>query len=910
MLQIKKIAGILSFISVSLFSWASCPSVLDVLNSNDVGEIKNLISQFSDCPDGQDSLALSYHKLGVLYNSIDLDSAIIFTKKGLEIRIQLFQNNPNIDLGKSYHNLGYFYVRTGQNKQAKKPLEQAIEIYKKLDSPRVINSYLELANVNVNLGEYELAENLYNLIIIEAKKNEDTLTLIRAQVNLGDLLNGKKEYRKAIDRLQEAMPYFLDFKESIEEPMCFHNMGKAYYFLNDYPKAISNYKKAIALYSALDICDEVAKSYSNLGSAYQKNGEDRLAFIALEKGLQKAKYCESAELIAQSYDNIGAYYLVKGDPEKALSYFQNSIKPLIPNFEPKTDLENPSKEQLLYALNKIDLLVYFSDKANALRQLYEKEKKSDYLNKALELYKLGDILIDQLRKEHSDEDTKLFWRKEVIPFYEEAIAICYQLKETQQAFFFFEKSKAILLLEALQSSDALASVPDSIRNTTYRLKKQLIEIREELKYENGSRRLNLLKKLVEIQRSFDVYTAEIAKLYPRYFDAKFGTEIIKLSDFQKDYLTANGRTSIHYFYGIKNVFVLKTNNQQTEIYNLGITKNIESEIRKFLTFFEKSAAIENAPQDFLEQSSKLYDLLLKPMSVTTASELIIFSDGALAYLPFEALISSPSNDLATASYLIKDCMTRYGYSATILSPPNSTLPAQSLQPAIAAFAPFAEKSINTNHPVLAFSNDELGSISKKVDGLYLKNQNASRSNFLINMSQYAVLHLSTHAFSSSTETKPNVVFADTALYLSELYSLDISANLVVLSACQTNIGQLSPGEGVMSLGRGFTYAGAKSLVSSLWNVNAMSTSNVLSKFYDAILNKVPKYEALHLAKKAYLEDESIPAYERSPYYWAGLVYYGDDQGVVLNQSKSNWFYGVTSIVLLLLAGGFLFWKYK
>ena len=163
MLNFKKIIGMLILNSASLFLISQCSEDLNVnstLKTNDIINVMELTIQLENCPDLQDSLALSFHKLGILYYSQrdDLDSCILFTEKGLGIRQKLFAEKPNIDLGKSYHNLGVFYAELRKNKIAQKQLENAIEVYKDLNESRLLRSYLELANVHRSIGEYEIAE--------------------------------------------------------------------------------------------------------------------------------------------------------------------------------------------------------------------------------------------------------------------------------------------------------------------------------------------------------------------------------------------------------------------------------------------------------------------------------------------------------------------------------------------------------------------------------------------------------------------------------------------------------------------------------------------------------------------------------------------------------------------------------
>ena len=916
MLNFKKIIGMLILNSASLFLWSQCPDDLNVniiLKTNDIEKVIELTSQLENCLDQQDSLAFSFHKLGILYYSQrdDLDSSILFTEKGLGIRQKLYAEKPNINLGKSYHNLGVFYAELTKNKMAQKHLEDAIDIYTNLNESRLIRSYIELANVHQAMGDFEVSKTYFNLVIQLAKKLDDQKRLAKAYSDLGWLLNEQKQYGDAIPLLEKAKIIFEENEMLLDLAACFENLSISNYYLGNLPEAINNVKNSIEIYRKTDNCSGEARAYNNLGIRYQEV-QNQLVFETLEKALSIAQSCNSKDIIAQSHDNLGEYYLAKKDYKKALSYFQKAIQALIPRFERKKDWHNPTKMDVELAYNKIDLLTYLGDKAKTLQLLASTENDSKYRSSALQLFELGDVVIDKLRKEHQDQDTKLFWRKEAIPFYENAIEVCYEMQDVERAFFFFEKSKAILLLEALQTSDALELIPDSLKNHILLLQQGLLKIKEDLENTNyvGAERESIIRELVGIQKEFEFEVKQLAKDYPKFYEVKFGTKVISLDEAKSEDAELFGKTSIHFFYGEENIYAITIYLQKAKLHQIGQTFSVEKEIRNLLSFFEKSSNIENAPNDFLQQSKKVYDILIAPLSIGTEEEVIIFSDGALTYLPFEALVIDESTDLASADYLIKNQMIYYGYSATIFSKLNK-YDQPSNKNSIVGFAPFADGSTNSKYATLAFSQDELGELSQQIQGVFLKNQAATKQYFLENSNQFSILHLSTHAFSSATESKPHIVFADTSLFLSELYGLEIPADLVVLSACQSNIGKLSPGEGVMSLGRGFTFAGSKSLVSSLWNVNAVSTSTILSDFYKNAQNKFSKYESLHAAKLAYLENENIPSYERSPYYWAGLIYYGDDGGVILKEkTNNNKFYGLLGLGMICFLIGFYFSRKK
>lgn len=920
MLNFKHLIGMKLFKKVNLlkvilflgFPFISNSQCLDTLNFEEIIQTENtkkilsLIERTKVCPKLKDSLAYSYHKLGTFfYFENNLDSAIIFTERALKIRKKLNEVNSKIDLGKTYNNLGVFYRKKNNFKLAIDRLQQAINVFKDIDSVRMLNSYVELAISYEGNGNLKQAKEICDLIIIEANKINSIEEKGKALVNYSKILNKQKDYSKSIKLSKRALDIYRSIKDLDNQAICHINLGLSYYKLGNYSDAIQNYLQTIKIYNYFGMTEELAIAQNNLAVSYQKNNQKQKSFKILNKALNNAQEINSKEIITQSYNNLGEYYISINDYSTALSNFQNSIKTLLPEFEPANDFINPLKRDVLLSINRVDLLTCLGDKAKTLHLISQSKKDPKYLSAALELYELGDVVIDQLRQDHQDQKTKLFWRKEAIPFYEKAIELCYEMQDVEKAFFFFEKSKAILLLESLQTSDALALVPDSLKNQLLFLQKDQLKTKELLENTaaNDVSREKIIKELLGIQSAIEFEIEKLGKKYPKFYEVKFGTKVLSLEEAKSE------KTALHFFYGEKNIYAITINSHNTNFYKLGSTESIEKEIRSLLSFFEKSSSIENAPQDFLQQSKKIYDILIAPLSFEKGEELIIFPDGALAYLPFEALVKDASNEIATANYLIKNHLIQYGYSATIFSKLNKKAE-QSTENSIFAFAPFADGSSHESYAPLTYSQDELGAISQQIEGVFLKNKEATKQRFLEEKNNYSVLHLSTHAFSSATENKPHIVFADTLLFLSELYGLDIQADLVVLSACQSNIGKLSPGEGVMSLGRGFSFAGAKSLVSSLWNVNAGSTSSILSNFYHKLQNKTNKYESLHHAKIAYLKNENIPSYEKSPYYWAGLVYYGDHGNIMLQKKSDKKFYFLLFFGILCFVIGWFISKRK
>ncbi len=125
---------------------------------------------------------------------------------------------------------------------------------------------------------------------------------------------------------------------------------------------------------------------------------------------------------------------------------------------------------------------------------------------------------------------------------------------------------------------------------------------------------------------------------------------------------------------------------------------------------------------------------------------------------------------------------------------------------------------------LNFSKKEVDDISSFFKGDIYEGHEASKQNFEKKASDYQILHLATHACEdTSTSQNTSVFFNDRALSVYELSGLTIESDLVVLSACNTGVGEYYEGEGVMSLSRGFALAGCKSSLISLWEVNDYTT---------------------------------------------------------------------------------------
>ena len=189
---------------------------------------------------------------------------------------------------------------------------------------------------------------------------------------------------------------------------------------------------------------------------------------------------------------------------------------------------------------------------------------------------------------------------------------------------------------------------------------------------------------------------------------------------------------------------------------------------------------------------------------------------------------------------------------------------------------------------------------------------ASEANFKAKASDFGILHLAMHAFTVDQNplfsrlifTPASDTTEDNFLHAIELYNMKLHAQMTVLSACNTGLGAVKKGEGIMSLSRAFAYAGVPSLVMSLWSVPDKSTSSIMVDFYKGIKEKRPKDEALRTAKLNYLKQTKVDELTH-PFYWAGFIPVGDMTPV---ESSTNSLWYLIPMILLGILGIVLFMR--
>ena len=191
-------------------------------------------------------------------------------------------------------------------------------------------------------------------------------------------------------------------------------------------------------------------------------------------------------------------------------------------------------------------------------------------------------------------------------------------------------------------------------------------------------------------------------------------------------------------------------------------------------------------------------------------------------------------------------------------------------------------------------NAEIDAVSPFFKMNLYRNNQATKSLFLEKYEKNTLIHISTHA--GIEKGHPWLAFYDEKMLLDELPFLSTKKNLVVLSACETSVGEYKRGEGVFSIARSFIRSGAGSVVSTLWKVNEKSNAEIISTFYENLLDGQSKSKALHNAKLSYIQNHQYTS-QISPYYWSSVILTGSTTPIKTNQLKVPWSIIVPSLLL-------------
>jgi CHAT domain-containing protein len=788
--------------------------------------------------------------------------------------------------------LGFFY---SLEKEYEKSNDQYLAIIEAGENPKkTASSYCQLGLYYNSKGDYYKAEDYYKKGIFLLEKQKDYSELINQYINLSRVYydQGAKASNKRKNMLDRTIA--LESKEGVvikpSKKFAIYNGYATLYTQKgtfDFNKARDYHFKNLELLKKGNDTNQNCTIYTNLGDLYNIAKKDS-AYYYIQKTLQN---CPQNADYAHHY--LSQYYRYRKDPNNALKHIQKSLT--ISTGIKNTETTIVSYTDLEKIKNKKYLFTAFAEKAQVFKQLYVLKKDYNYLSLALDNVLIADTLIDIIQEDSNEEKSQLHWREKASSLYTLGVELCKLLNKPNTAFYFIEKNKALILTSGISTKVKNKQLPDSIQKQEQELKKTILALETTItQTEDVTTQKEKQETLFHLKIQYQLLTDSITTDFPWYSKSTLKDHLTTIDEVRSN--LNNTKAIISYIWGKdknnnkESVYGMYIDTDITEIFEIENPDILRENISQYRFAISKPFETTSGQHKYQMAAQSLFDILIPSKTIKTAikgKELLIIPDGELHYIPFESLLLSKD----PTDYFIKSNQINYSYSLSF-SKQNETVQRR-YDTEFTGFAPI--KFSYDDLYSLPKSNIEISAIKKNIKGMTFLEEVATKNNFLTKSNTSNIIHLATHADASSN---PWIAFRDTKLQAHELYSYQNNAELVVLSACNTSVGDIAYGEGVMSLARGFFYSGANTVVSSLWETNDKVTAEIMESFYSHIKEGASKSDALHQAKLDYINTSNLS--QQSPYYWAPFILIGEaDASLYPSNSKIIYTLIFISIILII-----------
>jgi len=805
--------------------------------------------------------------------------------------------------------------KQGDLKTALVRLGKAASIWEKLGDPREQAAALYfIALRQEDLGDYDEARKADEQALDLSRRASDQIRESLVLGHLGNLSIRVEDDKAALGYFEQAANAARAAGNPGLEQIHLANSGIVAKRNQDYGRALQIYQQALKL--ARESSDESyeATILNNIARIYDLTGEKQRAIETFSEILPVWRRLGNADGEGATLKNLGAAHESIGQNERALEYYQQALVAVLP-------LGNPNREahiradlaRMHKALGKNDLARIEIEKSLAIfeslrARLANPTHRASF---AASSRKYTDLLLDLLMNGRRVSTLDI-----------------------RKAFEYSERARARSLLELLRGAGVdfrqgaaagLIEKESALAGKIQALDNQRLSLLAANSKDDRAARIE--SELHTLISQYESLLAEMRKSNPQL--AGITQPVPPGLDLLQQRLLNNQSLLLEYYLGDERSYLFAVTASSISAYPLPARENIEKVagslydamgapgIRKrFETPRERAARLASAEENFNRSARELSRMLLDPVRNQIGSKtLLIVPDGVLQYVPFAALpdpragsplvVNNEIVNLPSAGALM--AIRESGSSA-----PESSSVAVIADPVFskddARFDELAStrilqggettmvetmqtimtrgSSAGLDLPRLKYSRQEATAIAAMPGigpSLVALDFRASRETLTSDdLSRFRYLHIATHGLiNSEVPALSGLVLSlvdedgrprNGILKLNDIYNLRLDADLVVLSACQTALGREIRGEGVIGLTRGFMYAGARRVVSSLWMVDDSATAELMKSFYDGMLrSKLTPAAALRRAQIAMIKKDS----RHAPYFWAGFILQGE-----------------------------------
>ena len=870
---------------------------------------KNLLEEISS------GVAESYHKMGELYKFLsEYDKSLEYYQKALLIKLKLFDEN-HLSVANSYNGIGEVYCLKTEFDKGLEYFFKALEIFKNVlgeKNSSVASSYNNIGAAYDSKGEFEKALS-YHSRSLEMNRElfgEGSVAVANNYNSIGIVYSSLSDGGKYLEYMQKSSGLYRELlgEQSSDIALVYNNMGVYYSNEGDNEKALEYHLRSLGIRQKLfgKKHIEIIQSYSNIANIYGNEGDYSRAIEYFQKGL-------CANVIGFD-DTTHLVLLPKIDEYLDHQFLMEALFQKGQIFEILADSSIRIDKPGIKNLTKVELYKL-----------------------SLQNFILCDQVIDKARKNISLLTDKMALGDFSSQIYEAAIKVSIKMIESGKkngsnpyldiAFNFSEKNKSMVLLEAMAGQEGLkfAGIPDSLLEREHFLKVNIAFFEKQLARPSDKKdETNFRNLLFAAKREHENLTLMFEKKFPKYYNLKYATSLPSIKVIQS---LLDEKTAIRsYFEGYSTLFIFTVSRDNLSVCQLPLLENVTDS-----TIWYRYGLTNTAPrmQSAYKRIGRLFYQYLFPDSLSipkNITNLIIIPDGTMATIPFETLLTSdyegPIDDYKKYPYLINRYNISYSYSANLLYRTFSKTASQPVEftrmndwLALAPVfddKPAAGSVITTRvlqEELHKFQTDTIMVSRGMFNGEYITplpgteteteeilklydNRNLKGSILLHNnaneefvktggLENSKILHFATHGFVNSERPDLSGILLapdttggqDGILYSGEIYNLKLNSDLVLLSACETGLGKIQKGEGIIGLTRALLYAGVRNIIVSLWMVGDQSTSDLMVDFYRNSLNteqNLSYSESLRKAKMLMIQQGKYS----HPLYWSPFILIG------------------------------------
>ncbi|MGD1844750.1 MAG: CHAT domain-containing protein [Salibacteraceae bacterium] len=857
-------------------------------------------------------------RAGLLRDSGELDRAEVVIDSALRFLPSAPQTTSEMtQLAWLYANQGYLLGdMQGRFLEAREAYQLSLKWHTKAgnDNFWTARFVLEpLANIYTRFGENLTAIDLLTRMVEHCRAAEQNMALAEGYNDLGLAYSNRNMMEEAAQQFEAGLQ--VPNLSAKTQGILLSNMADIN-ALSDPQVAFEIAQNAVAILKSDDPFPGREAYILGALQMMMHTGSDLLDSNQIEQQWQQLQLMEQ-EAYGDQYHRkrvksrtvTGTVWLKSGYPEKALQFFHQALNMSFPGFESQSLLEVPATASGLVEPFIIDVI---QGKMASLMALHERNPAQDQYLKAYlahtnfrfqqELEVRSLLLSEQAKFQHLEE---------LHEDGERAVAAALQLWKSsgdQQwlatAFQYAERTKGLLLTEKLQT--VWRSMAEDSGNTTLQALKSVEEQRaQHLILWDGQSPKDSAWVQLEQER------AHLRDQLTRYYSGlpqSISEEVaVNLPQLQKwiEHEKCPVFTSLE-TEGRLYLFWLSADALKLE--EVAITASLKSDLEAHANWLQAPAAPDRAAAD---RAHRIYQRILEPFNaeISQCDQFLAVTDRLLSRTQFETLLtaSTTASDYREWPFLARRWSVAYAPSIKQLLRKSETIAPKTFS----GWAP--DFSCAPDLATLPTLTEDWAALAQEFEGSWKQGPQASWATFLEEAPTSRVLHLQTHALAALENPNRSwlALQADSStcdlrkLYLAQLFSLRLKAELLVLGACETAKGVYFKGVGTRSLSQSFAFSGCRNTVASPWKINPQSTDQILLEFYRHLQSGKRINQSLSEAKRAYLNAPTTDSWSAHPSFWAGLVVLGGGEALhdlpsaaVANPFSAGWIVALFGLVLL------------